>query len=90
MLPEMNGLDVCRWVRSVSQVPIILLTARGEESDRIIGLELGADDYVVKPFSPRELTERVKAVLRRTTAPPTTARRASRSAASSSTPRRVR
>jgi len=47
--PEMNGLDVCRWVRSVSQVPIILLTARGEESDRIIGLELGADDYVVKP-----------------------------------------
>jgi two-component system response regulator ResD len=70
MLPEMNGLDVCRWVRPVSQVPIILLTARGEESDRIIGLELGADDYVVKPFSPRELTERVKAVLRRTTAPP--------------------
>jgi len=51
MLPEMNGLDVCRWVRSVSQVPIILLTARGEESDRIIGLELGADDYVVKPLS---------------------------------------
>ena len=65
MLPEMNGLDLCRWIRTSSDVPIILLTARGEEADRIIGLELGADDYVVKPFSPRELVVRVQAILRR-------------------------
>ena len=65
MLPGMNGLDVCRWIRASGDLPVILLTARGEETDRIIGLELGADDYVVKPFSPRELVERVKAILRR-------------------------
>ncbi len=67
MLPGMNGLDVCRWIRVQGDLPVILLTARGEETDRIIGLELGADDYVVKPFSPRELIERVKAILRRST-----------------------
>ncbi len=65
MLPTINGLDLCRWLRQANDVPVIMLTARGEESDRIIGLELGADDYVVKPFSPRELVERVKAILRR-------------------------
>lgn len=66
MLPGVNGLEVCRVLRSESKVPIIMLTARREEVDRIIGLELGADDYVVKPFSPRELVARIKAVLRRT------------------------
>ena len=66
MLPKMNGLDVCKRVRATSNVPILLLTARGEEFDRVLGLELGADDYVVKPFSPRELVARVKAILRRT------------------------
>ncbi len=66
MVPKVNGLDLCSWIRSRSDVPVILLTARGEESDRITGLELGADDYVVKPFSPRELVIRVKAILRRT------------------------
>jgi DNA-binding response OmpR family regulator len=66
MMPKVNGLDLCEWIRSTSDVPVILLTARGEESDRITGLELGADDYVVKPFSPRELIVRVKAILRRT------------------------
>src|SRR5437899_2074548 len=65
MLPGMDGLEVCRRVRSVASTPIILLTARGQETDRVLGLELGADDYVAKPFSPRELTARVKAVLRR-------------------------
>jgi two-component system alkaline phosphatase synthesis response regulator PhoP len=64
-LPEMDGLDVCRSIRRDSDVPIIMLTARVEETDRLIGLELGADDYVVKPFSPRELVARVRAVLRR-------------------------
>jgi DNA-binding response OmpR family regulator len=67
MLPEIDGLDVCRWIRARSGVPIIMLTARGEEADRIVGLELGADDYVTKPFSPRELVARVRAVLRRAT-----------------------
>jgi len=66
MLPKVNGLDLCTWIRDRSDIPVILLTARGEESDRITGLELGADDYVVKPFSPRELVIRVKAILRRT------------------------
>ncbi len=66
MMPTLNGLDLCGWIRSRSEIPVILLTARGEESDRINGLELGADDYVVKPFSPRELVVRVKAILRRT------------------------
>ena len=65
MLPGMDGLELCRWIRSRSELPVILLTARGEEADRIVGLELGADDYVTKPFSPRELATRVKTVLRR-------------------------
>lgn len=65
MLPGMDGMDVCREIRKFSTVPIIMLTARVEEIDRIVGLELGADDYVCKPFSPREIVARVKAVLRR-------------------------
>ena len=65
MLPETDGLELCRWLRSRSDLPVILLTARGEEADRIVGLELGADDYVTKPFSPRELAARVRTVLRR-------------------------
>jgi DNA-binding response OmpR family regulator len=69
MLPSMSGLDVCRRLREAAPVPVIMLTARGEEADRIAGLELGADDYVAKPFSPRELTARVRAVLRRANAP---------------------
>lgn len=64
-LPGLDGLDVCRALRRESSVPIIMLTARAEEADRLIGLELGADDYIVKPFSPRELVARVRAVLRR-------------------------
>ena len=66
MLPGMDGLDVCRALRKDSELPIIMLTARVEETDRLIGLELGADDYVTKPFSPREVVARVRAVLRRT------------------------
>jgi len=69
MLPSLNGLEVCRRLRAAIPVPVIMLTARGEEADRIAGLELGADDYMSKPFSPRELTARVKAVLRRATSP---------------------
>jgi DNA-binding response OmpR family regulator len=65
MLPGADGLELCRWIRSTSELPVILLTARGDEADRIVGLELGADDYVTKPFSPRELAARVKTVLRR-------------------------
>jgi DNA-binding response OmpR family regulator len=65
MLPGMDGLELCRWIRSRSNLPVIMLTARGEEADRIVGLELGADDYVTKPFSPRELAARVRTVLRR-------------------------
>ncbi|MEK7216340.1 MAG: response regulator transcription factor [Chloroflexota bacterium] len=65
MLPVMDGLAVCRAVRANSRVPIIMLSARGEEMDRVLGLELGADDYVVKPFSPRELVARVRAMFRR-------------------------
>ena len=65
MLPGTDGLALCRWIRSRSSLPVILLTARGEEVDRIVGLELGADDYVTKPFSPRELAARVRTVLRR-------------------------
>ncbi|HEU4760274.1 MAG TPA: response regulator transcription factor [Dehalococcoidia bacterium] len=68
MLPELSGLEVCRSVRSRSLVPIIMLTARSEEVDKVVGLELGADDYVTKPFSPREVAARVRAVLRRTAA----------------------
>ena len=66
MLPEIDGLSLIRWLRDRSNLPIILLTARREEVDRIAGLEMGADDYVVKPFSPQELVSRVRAVLRRT------------------------
>lgn len=65
MLPGMDGLDVCRALRRKNDVPIIMLTARSEETDRLIGLELGADDYITKPFSPRELVARVRALLRR-------------------------
>ncbi|MBV9735909.1 MAG: response regulator [Acidisphaera sp.] len=65
MLPGEGGLDLARWMRSQSDVPIVMLTAMGEETDRIIGLELGADDYVAKPFNPRELLARIRAVLRR-------------------------
>jgi two-component system, OmpR family, alkaline phosphatase synthesis response regulator PhoP len=65
MLPEMDGLDVCRAIRRESDVPIIMLTARVEEIDKLIGLEIGADDYMTKPFSPRELVARVRVVLRR-------------------------
>jgi DNA-binding response OmpR family regulator len=65
MLPGVDGLELCRRLRTRSQVPVIMLTARGEEADRIVGLELGADDYVTKPFSPRELAARVRTVLRR-------------------------
>jgi len=65
-MPELDGLEVCREIRKHSQVPILFLSSRGEELDRVLGLELGGDDYVTKPFSPRELVSRVKAVLRRT------------------------
>ena len=65
MIPSLDGFEVCRRLRATAPVPVIMLTARGEEADRIVGLELGADDYVSKPFSPRELTARIKAVLRR-------------------------
>jgi len=65
MLPGADGLEICRWIRARSELPVIMLTARGEEADRIVGLELGADDYVTKPFSPRELAARVRSVLRR-------------------------
>src|SRR5262245_21401044 len=66
MLPSVDGWEVCRELRRASDVPILMLTARDEELDRIVGLSIGADDYVVKPFSPRELVARVKAILRRT------------------------
>jgi len=69
MLPDGSGFEVCRELRASSRVPIIMLTARGEEADRVVGLELGADDYVVKPFSAREVVARIRAVLRRTAAP---------------------
>ncbi|MEU9173817.1 response regulator transcription factor [Streptomyces sp. NPDC048420] len=65
-LPDMDGIDVCRGIREVSDVPIVILSARGEEADRVLGLELGADDYLAKPFSVRELVARVRAVTRRT------------------------
>ncbi len=66
MLPGVDGLELCRWIRERGDLPVIMLTARGEEADRVVGLELGADDYVTKPFSPRELAARVRSVLRRT------------------------
>ncbi|MDQ6854039.1 MAG: response regulator transcription factor [Actinomycetota bacterium] len=69
MLPTLDGLEVCRRLRSRAPIPVVMLTARGSEEDRVLGLDLGADDYVSKPFSPRELTARVKAVLRRAGSP---------------------
>ena len=75
MLPGTDGLALCRWIRSRGDLPVIMLTARGEEADRIIGLELGADDYVTKPFSPRELAARVQTVLRRAAPATSTAAR---------------
>lgn len=71
MMPKLSGIDVCREIRRTSTVPIIMLTAKGEEIDRVLGLELGADDYIVKPFSPREVIARIKAVLRRLGEPQT-------------------
>jgi two-component system catabolic regulation response regulator CreB len=65
MLPDTDGFEVCRQLRKTSQIPVLFLTARAEEIDRVVGLEIGADDYVAKPFSPRELTARIKAILRR-------------------------
>src|SRR5262249_43756975 len=75
MLPGVDGLELCRWIRGRSDLPVIMLTARGEEADRIVGLELGADDYVTKPFSPRELATRVRTVLRRSQSPVAAAER---------------
>jgi DNA-binding response OmpR family regulator len=69
MLPGVSGLELCRWIRSRSEVPIVMLTALGEEADRIVGLELGADDYLTKPFSPRELAVRVRNLMRRMAQP---------------------
>ena len=71
-MPELDGFETLRLLREISSIPVIMLTARGEEDDRVRGLELGADDYVTKPFSPRELVSRVRAVLRRAEAPPPT------------------
>jgi two-component system response regulator BaeR len=75
MLPGRDGLDICKEIRSFSNVPIIIVTARIEEIDRLLGLELGADDYICKPFSPREVVARVKSVLRRTGGGPATPRK---------------
>jgi DNA-binding response OmpR family regulator len=72
-LPDIDGLDVCRRLRATSDVPIIVVSARGEEIDRVLGLELGADDYLTKPFSVRELVARIRAILRRTTTEPASA-----------------
>ena len=69
MLPDMDGFDVCRRIRATSDIPILMLTARGDEMDRIVGLELGADDYLPKPFNPRELLARLRAILRRQQGP---------------------
>ncbi len=69
MLPGVSGLDLCRWIRSRSDLPIVMLTALGDETDRIVGLELGADDYLAKPFSPRELAVRVRNLMRRSVQP---------------------
>lgn len=70
MLPDADGLDLCRELRAKSNLPVLMLTARGDEADRILGIEMGADDYLVKPFSPRELLARIRGVLRRTRALP--------------------
>ena len=90
MLPGTDGLELCRWIRSRSELPVIMLTARGEEADRIVGLELGADDYVTKPFSPRELATRVQTVLRRSKRRHRRRRSGSRSTTSCSTARAAR
>ena len=74
MMPELDGFETLRLLREISSIPVIMLTAKGEEDDRVRGLELGADDYVTKPFSPRELVSRIKAVLRRAEMPPTVER----------------
>jgi DNA-binding response OmpR family regulator len=74
MLPDMDGLEVCRQIRSSSDVPILMLTARDDDVDKIVGLEVGADDYMTKPFNPRELVARIRAHLRRATAPPPSAK----------------
>jgi DNA-binding response OmpR family regulator len=74
MLPGIDGLSLCRWIRERSETPVIMVTALGEEGDRLTGLEVGADDYITKPFSPRELVARVKAVLRRSSLPTTVER----------------
>lgn len=83
-LPDMNGFELAKTIRQHSDVPIIFVTARAEEVDRIVGLEIGADDYMVKPFSPRELTARVKAILRRTERQPNRNRESQRTQHSSS------
>ena len=70
MLPDIDGLEVCRQIRSSSDVPILMLTARDDDVDKIVGLEVGADDYLTKPFNPRELVARIRSILRRATAPP--------------------
>ena len=67
MLPDIDGLEVCRQIRSSSDVPILMLTARDDDVDKIVGLEVGADDYLTKPFNPRELVARIKSILRRST-----------------------
>src|SRR3954471_18920823 len=71
-LPDINGFDLCKSIREISPIPVVFVTARKDEIDRVVGLEIGADDYVVKPFTPRELSARVKAVLRRTSPVPVT------------------
>ena len=76
MLPGIDGLEVCRRIRAISSVPILMITARDEDADRILGLDIGADDYIVKPFSPGEVMARIRAVLRRLPAPERDARRA--------------
>ena len=70
MMPELDGYETLRMLREFSSIPVIMLTAKGEENDRVYGLELGADDYITKPFGPRELSSRIKAVLRRANMPP--------------------
>lgn len=89
-LPDMSGFDVCREIRRRGNVPVIFLTARGGEIDRIVGLELGSDDYVAKPFSPRELTARVRAILRRASIPPATPAAAPKSSVWQHDPARCR
>ena len=89
-LPDMDGLEVCRVIRADSQTPILMLTARDDDVDKIVGLEVGADDYLTKPFNPRELVARIRSILRRATAPPRRARGARSTARSSSTPAAAR